>query len=125
MIVEDQPDTLEMLATHFQTRGYETLPCSSAAEAIQLADREPFDILISDIAMPDMDGMQLISILRQKKGLEGIPAIALTGYASEKDAETAIAAGFNTHLAKPIEPARLSAAVERLLNSCQSRERKY
>ena len=125
LIVEDQPDTLEMLATHFQTRGYEALPCSSAAEAIQIADREPFDILISDIAMPDMDGMELIRTLRQKKGLEGIPAIALTGYASEKDAETAIAAGFNTHLAKPIEPTRLSATVERLLNSCQSRERKY
>jgi PAS domain S-box-containing protein len=123
LIVEDQPDTLEMLATHFQTRGYETLPCSSAAEAIQIADREPFDILISDIAMPEIDGLQLIRTLRQKKGLEGIPAIALTGYASEKDAETAIAAGFNTHLAKPIEPARLSAAVERLLNSCQSWER--
>ena len=125
LIVEDQLDTLEMLATHFQTRGYEAFPCSSAAEAIQIADREPFDILISDIAMPEMDGLQLIRTLRQKKGLEGIPAIALTGYASEKDAETAIAAGFNTHLAKPIEPARLSAAVEKLLNSCQSRERKY
>jgi CheY-like chemotaxis protein len=122
LIVEDQLDTLEMLAAHFQTRGYEALPCSSAAEAITIADREPFDILISDIAMPEMDGLQLIRTLRQKKGLDGIPAIALTGYASEKDAEMAIAAGFNTHLAKPIEPARLSAVVERLLNFCQSRE---
>jgi PAS domain S-box-containing protein len=119
LIVEDQLDTLEMLATHFQTRGYEALPCSSAAEAIQIADREPFDILISDIAMPEMDGLELIRTLRQKKGLEGIPAIALTGYASEKDAEMAIAAGFSTHLAKPIEPARLSAVVERLLNFSQ------
>ncbi|HAF21897.1 MAG TPA: response regulator, partial [Blastocatellia bacterium] len=56
-----------------------------------LADREHFDILISDIAMPAMDGLQLIRDLRKKKGLEKIPAIALTGYASQNDADTAIA----------------------------------
>jgi PAS domain S-box-containing protein len=115
LIVEDQPDTLQMLAAHFQTRGYDTLACESAIEALQVADREHFDILISDIAMPGMDGLQLIISLRGKKDLERIPAIALTGYASERDIEAAIAAGFDLHLAKPIDPAELSAAVEKLL----------
>jgi len=122
LIVEDQPDTLEMLTAHFRVRGYETLACDSAAQALQIADRQHFDILISDIAMPAMDGLQLIRSLRQKKGLEETPAIALTGYASQKDAEAAIAAGFNMHFAKPIEPAELSVAVEKLLISCQNRE---
>ena len=112
LIVEDQPDTLEMLAANFQSRGYLTLPCSSSLEALQLADREHFDILISDIAMPAMDGLQLIRDLRKKKGLEKIPAIALTGYASQNDADTAIAAGFDLHVSKPIDPAELAAAVE-------------
>ncbi len=116
LIVEDQPDTLELLGTYFRARGYETLSCDSATEALRIADREHFDLLISDIAMPAMDGLQLIRSLRQKKGLEETPAIALTGYASQKDSEAAIAAGFNLHLAKPIEPAELSAAVERLLS---------
>jgi CheY-like chemotaxis protein len=66
--------------------------------------------------MPAMDGLQLIRSLRQKKCLEETPAIALTGYASQKDIDAAIAAGFNMHLAKPIEPAELLGAVERLLS---------
>ena len=115
LLVEDQPDTLEMLAAQFRARGYVTIPCNSAAEALQVAGREHFDILISDIAMPTMDGLQLIKTLRQQKGLERIPAVALTGYASEKDAQMAIAAGFNLHLAKPIDPAELAAVVESLL----------
>jgi PAS domain S-box-containing protein len=117
LMVEDQPDTLAMLAANFQSRGYETIPCSSALEALQIADRDAFDILISDIAMPLMDGLQLIAELRQKQGLENIPAIALTGYASQNDADTAIAAGFDLHLSKPIDPAELAAAVETLLNA--------
>jgi PAS domain S-box-containing protein len=120
LIVEDQPDTLEMLAAHFRARGYETLPCGSAAEAIEIAEREHFDILISDIAMPTMDGLELIRNLRQKKNLKDVPAIALTGYASQKDVAAAIAAGFNMHIAKPTEPAELLAAVERLLASHQN-----
>ena len=66
--------------------------------------------------MPAMDGLQLIRCLREQKGLEQTPAIALTGYASQKDIDAAIAAGFNMHLAKPIEPFELSMAVEKLLS---------
>lgn len=120
LIVEDQPDTLEMLTAQFRVRGYETLSCTSAHEALEIAGRRHFDVLISDIAMPTMDGLQLIRELRREKGFEKIPAIALTGYASAKDAEAAISAGFNRHLSKPIDPAELATAVEELLNSLSS-----
>ena len=116
LIVEDQPDTLEMLAASLQANRYETLLSSSATGALEIAMFEHFDLLISDIAMPDMDGLQLIKDLRRRVGLRTIPAIALTGYASQKDVEAAIAAGFNLHLTKPIDPAELTAAVERLLS---------
>lgn len=115
LIVEDQPDTLEMLAVSFQAKGYETFLCNSAAEALQIAGREHFDLVVSDIAMPDMDGLQLIRDLRRREGLESIPAIALSGYASQKDVDAAIAAGFNLHLTKPVDPTDLAAAVEKLL----------
>jgi CheY-like chemotaxis protein len=72
--------------------------------------------------MPEMDGLQLIKSLRQRRGLKEIPAIALTGYVSEKDIETAIAAGFNMHLAKPLEPAELCLMVEQLLVSYRTPE---
>jgi PAS domain S-box-containing protein len=123
LIVDDKPDTLEMLGASFQSRGYQTLLCNSAEEALKIAGREHFDILISDIAMPVRDGLQLIRDLRLRKDLDNVPAIALTGYASQNDIDAAIAAGFDLHLTKPIEPDELSAAVEKLLNSFQSRKR--
>ncbi len=119
LIVEDQPDTLEMLAAHFQKRGFETLCCDSAMEALIVAEREPFDVLISDVAMPSMDGLQLISAIRRKNGLHKVPAIALTGYATPKDVTAAMAAGFDLHLSKPIDPEVLAAAIERLMNSSE------
>jgi CheY-like chemotaxis protein len=121
MIVEDQPDTLEMLTAHFRVRNYEVFPCDSAVEALEVAGRERFDLVISDIAMPSMDGLELIRDLRKKEGLEAIPAIALTGYASQKDYDASIAAGFNMHLPKPIEPAELVTVVESLLKASQNR----
>jgi PAS domain S-box-containing protein len=115
LIVEDQPDTLEMLAASFRSRGFETIACSSAAEALECVVREQFDILISDIAMPDMDGLQLIRNLRLRPELAMVPAIALTGYASQTDAKAAVSAGFDLHLSKPIDPGDLMAAVNNLI----------
>ncbi len=115
LIVEDQPDTLEMLAATFRSRGFETIACESAKEALDCVDRQQFDILISDIAMPEMDGLLLIRELRSRPGLATVPAIALTGYASQTDSKSAIAAGFDLHLSKPIDPGDLMAAVHNLI----------
>lgn len=122
LLVEDEPDTLEMLAAHFQARGFETHSCRTAAEALLIADRESFDIMISDIAMPEMDGLQLIKALRHIENLQMVPAIALTGYASQKDVTDAIEAGFDLHLPKPIDPNELVEAVERLIASRRSQD---
>jgi PAS domain S-box-containing protein len=116
MIVEDEPDTLEMLATIFERRGYQVVMCDSAQQAVQMFEREKFDVLISDVGMPSMDGLQLIKTIRELSGDHHLPAIALTGYASQNDAAAAIAAGFDRHLSKPVEPGELAVAVERLLS---------
>lgn len=115
LIVEDEPDTLEMLDASFRSRGFETIACGSAAEALDCVGRQQFDILISDIAMPEVDGLQLIRDLRGRPGLATVPAIALTGYASQTDAKAAISAGFDLHLSKPIDPSDLVAAVNNLI----------
>ncbi|MEP6706666.1 MAG: GAF domain-containing protein [Pyrinomonadaceae bacterium] len=115
LIVEDEPDTLEMLQAAMSARGYRTTLCSSAATALETAASEEFDLIISDIGMPEMDGYALIKRLRQNSHHRHTPAIAVSGYASQKEAEAAITAGFDVHLGKPFGPDELNALVEKLL----------
>jgi signal transduction histidine kinase/CheY-like chemotaxis protein len=115
LVVEDSPDTLEMLRQTLKVRGYIVTPCESAPEAIKAAQSASFDIIISDIGMPEMDGHELIGRLRNLPHLSDVPAIALTGYAAERDIESALDAGFDTHIAKPVDPSELTSQMEELL----------
>jgi CheY-like chemotaxis protein len=86
---------------------------ASAAEALALLQSEEFDLLISDIGMADTDGYHLIKQVRKLEGKgEHIPAIALTAYARTQDRIRAITAGFNTHVAKPVEIRELVTVVK-------------
>lgn len=115
MIVEDDPDTLEMLRATLEARGFRVTACESAAQTLEVASANQVDLIISDIGMPEMDGFQMIEQLREVAGYQNIPAIALSGYASEKDAKAALAAGFNAHVSKPVDPAELVIMVNGLL----------
>ena len=115
LIVEDDADTLEMLEAALESRGFSVTACDSATSALGAAQDGSFDLIISDIGMPRVDGYELIQRLRKLPGTESIPAIALTGYASRKDAEMAIAAGFAAHVSKPVDPDELAALTDRLL----------
>jgi PAS domain S-box-containing protein len=115
LIVEDETDTLDMLSASCEARGYVVRRARSAAEALEIASREDFDIMISDIGMPEMDGIQLLHELLQLPGRDQLRAIALSGYASQKDVAESLAAGFSLHLSKPVDPAELAQAVENLL----------
>jgi PAS domain S-box-containing protein len=116
LVIEDAPDTLEMLRLFFAARGFAPTACASSEEALDVAAREHFDIIVSDIGLPHIDGYELLRRLRRDAPhLASSPALALTGYAAETDVATARAAGFEAHLAKPFEPAALADAVEKLL----------
>ncbi len=115
LLVEDARDTLEMLRVVIGLRGYEAVGCASAEEALGVAPAARFDIIVSDIGLPRIDGYELIRRLRDLPHLRDTPALALTGYAAAKDAEAALAAGFDAHLPKPVEPSALADEIERLL----------
>jgi two-component system CheB/CheR fusion protein len=115
LIIEDSTDTLEMLGKSLKIRGYSVTPCDSPAAALKAAQAASFDIIISDIGMPGMDGYELIGRLRQLPHLKNVPAIALSGYAGEQDRDSALDAGFDTHIAKPVDPSDLTAQIEELL----------
>lgn len=115
LVVEDAPDTLEMLSKVLRARGYVVKLCESAAEALRVVASSQIDIVISDIGMPEIDGYELIRRLRLLPQMSDVPAIALSGYATQKDIDAAHAAGFDAHIAKPVEPTTLTTEIERLL----------
>jgi len=103
LIVEDSPDTLMLLSTIFRREGANVSTAVSAAEALERAvDKRP-GIIISDIGMPDVDGYQLLEQIRVLPGLGDVPAIAISGYASEDDRERAMSAGYLALVPKPID----------------------
>ncbi len=116
LVVDDEPDTRELLAQVLQTRGAHVVIAGSAREALAALDAETFDVLVSDIAMPDEDGYALMRHIRLRPHESGgaIPGVALTAYTREEDRVRALAAGFNVHLGKPVEPEVLLATVARL-----------
>jgi len=115
MIIEDDPDTLEMLSTTLKARGFRVSAFDSGIETLRLAPQNSVDLIISDIGMPQVDGFEMIKELRKIPGYQTIPAIALSGYASQKDVKNALASGFDAHVSKPVDPSELTALVSRLL----------
>lgn len=115
LIIEDDPDTLEILQATFELRGFRVTTCESAANALEIAPEDSVDLIISDIGMPGMDGFEMMRRLRRLPDLQKVPAIALTGYASQKDVEATLAAGFNAHVSKPVDPGELTTLIDRLL----------
>lgn len=103
LIVEDSPDTLLLLGTIFRREGANVMTASSAAEALSGAVTNRPHIIVSDIGMPDVDGYQLLEQLRLLPGLSDVPAIAVSGYASEEDRERALAVGYLALVPKPID----------------------
>jgi len=103
LIVEDSPDTLLLLSTIFRREGATVATASSAAEALSSAIANRPHIIVSDIGMPDVDGYQLLEQLRLLPGLSDVPAVAVSGYASEEDRERALAVGYLALVPKPID----------------------
>ena len=113
LVVEDDLDTQELLKTVLQQHGAEVVAVESAASAMAELRRAKSDVMISDIAMVGENGYQLMRKIRSLTPAEGghIPAIALTAYAGVTDRRRALLAGFQTHLAKPVEPDDLIAVI--------------
>ena len=114
LVVDDVDDVTEMLSVLLTHAGYEVMTASSAAAAISLAKGGQFDVIISDIGMPQMNGYELARAVRELSGYEAVPMVALTGYSKFDDRQRSLDAGFNAHLTKPIEPRELLDLIEQL-----------
>lgn len=116
LVVDDEPDALEYFRIVLEQEGAQVATVKSVSEALQSIIASPPDVLVSDIGMPEEDGYSLIARVRalEAQGNKFLPAVALTAYAREEDRERALAHGFQLHLAKPVEPDELVAAIVKL-----------
>jgi PAS domain S-box-containing protein len=112
LVVDDDDDVRGMMQTVLSERGADVRTAASGGEALDAARREPPDVVVSDLAMPEMDGYTLLKELRGQT--PRIPAAAVTAYARPEDRRQALLAGFQMHVAKPIEPGELVAVVASL-----------
>jgi PAS domain S-box-containing protein len=118
LAVDDDADTTEVVSAILRSAGAEVITARSAAEAIDLIEREKLDILISDIGMPGEDGYDLVRKLRSgaSRTERQIPAIALTAFARSQDRLRVLSAGYQMHVSKPIEPIELVMVVASVAN---------
>ena len=112
LVVDDERDTRELVAAVVRMCGAEVVSVGSATEALDQMERQRFDLLISDIGMPEMNGYDLISRIRQLEEEHGgrTPALALTAYAGIDDRKRTLAAGYGMHIPKPFVAAELISA---------------
>jgi DNA-binding response OmpR family regulator len=111
LIVEDHADSAAILAIVLRRAGHDVSVAVTAAGALAACAAESFDLLVSDIGLPDMDGWELLRRLREHCA---IPAIALTANGLSEDVERSRAAGYDEHLHKPVDFALLTATVARV-----------
>jgi PAS domain S-box-containing protein len=118
LVVDDEPDGRQLMVRILEGRGASVTAVAGGAEALDLLKRLQFDILVSDIGMPGLDGYEL---MRRARSLDSsrpgpIPAIAVTAYARAEDRQRSLLAGYQMHLAKPVEARELIAGIASLLH---------
>lgn len=113
LVLDDEPDARDLLQTLLESCKISVMTAATAADAFDIVRTMPLDVLLSDIAMPEEDGLSFIRRVRALPRDEGgrIPAVALTAYARLEDRTTALRAGFNSHVAKPVEASELLAVL--------------
>jgi signal transduction histidine kinase len=111
LLVDDEQDAREAVAVLLRQAGAGVRSVASAAEALAAVAQDNYDLVLSDIAMPVEDGYVLIRRLREQPRTARVPAMALTAYATIEDRGKALRAGYDQHMAKPVDPSQLVAAV--------------
>jgi CheY-like chemotaxis protein len=124
LVVDDSTDGRALTSLVLTQAGASVKAVASVREALQMLEAERPDVLVSDISLSDEDGYGLIRQIRQREAEGGgfLPAVALTGYARADDRTRSLAAGFQAHVEKPIDPVELTAAIATIAHQLQERE---
>jgi DNA-binding response OmpR family regulator len=122
LIVDDEPDALEILAFKFKEAGYTPLLAKDGGRAIALARDERPSLVVLDLMLPEVDGLEVCKILRQDPGTSGIPIIMLTARATEMDRVIGLELGADDYVTKPFSPRELVLRIKKLLARVKASE---
>jgi CheY-like chemotaxis protein len=115
LLVEDDPDTIDVMQLELEFLGYEVTVAKNGVEAVEMAISELPDLIVMDICLPKMDGLQAASLIRNDLKTKGIPILAATVNALPGDREKCLGSGCHGYIAKPFTHRELGAAIKKLL----------
>ncbi len=115
LIVEDNPDMVDMIQMTLDHRGYDSITAKNGKEAVDMAASQLPDLILMDIMLPNMDGLEAARLIRQNPKTHSIPILAVTAKAFPEDREECLQYGCNDYLAKPFTPKELVSRIEKLL----------
>jgi two-component system, cell cycle response regulator DivK len=121
LVVEDNEKNMKLLRDVLRAKGYRTLEATTGAEVVELAAEHVPDLVLMDIQLPDIDGVEALSRLRADERTASVPVLAVTAQAMQGDRERFLAAGFDGYLSKPVDIVELVGTVER---HCDARGRR-
>lgn len=117
LVIDDSADTTEMLRQLLEINGAKVRTASSGAEALRVVSQQKFDVIISDVSMPEMDGFEFLRQLRDRPEHRDVPVLALTGFGRPEDIERAKSAGFFSHITKPLDLEKLAKTLQTVSNT--------
>src|SRR5947199_8779610 len=115
LVVDDAPDVTEMIAMFLEHAGYDAVMAFSATEALKVVEQDHFDVIVSDIGMPGMNGYDLAVALRAMPEYSNVPIVGVPGFSMYDDRGRALDSGFNAHMIKPINPMKLLDLIKNLM----------
>jgi CheY-like chemotaxis protein len=119
LIIEDNEAAMDLMVYLLHTSGYRTFSAENGAEGLRLAKQELPDLIVCDINLPEMDGLEVLRLLKENSGARSIPIVAVTALAIVGDRERLLRAGFDGYISKPIDPEIFVAQMEALLRSAR------
>ena len=115
LIVDDNPDLTYILQVQLKNKGYDTVQATNGMQAVDIATAQLPDLIVMDIMMPQMNGLQAARLIRENPKTRSIPILALTAKISFEDREECLESGLNDHIAKPFTATQLAFRIEKLL----------
>jgi len=120
--VDDNPDLICILEVQLKNKGYDTVQATNGMQAVEMAASQMPDLILMDIMMPQMNGLQAARLIRENPKTRSILMLASTAKISHADTQECLESGFNDHIAKPFTATQLASRIEKLLNSSEKQQ---